>query len=107
MTWELNEAEHRLQIRCRETLTVAELEPLQAAAVAALADCHHLQLDLAEVEEIDTAALQWLLVLQRHCIERDIRCDWLPVSPAVAELFVLYGLPVPTQSTSEAPAHAE
>lgn len=79
----------------------AELNIYQAAECAAdlrrlLADPVYAQaqllLDLSQVQELDTAGLQLLIQVQRHCASREAPLRFVKPSPVVREMAQLLGL---------------
>ena len=58
----------------------------------ALQGCHELEIDLAEVAEMDTAGAQLLVLLRREALSAGKRLTLSGHSPAVLEVFDCYGL---------------
>lgn len=73
-------------------LTIYHALEHQDALLAALADCGALDLDLAQVEAIDSAGLQLLLLLAREAQRAGKSLRLVAPSPAVADAIALCNL---------------
>lgn len=87
-------------------VTVYEAPQLRQQLLSALQGGRDLELDLAAVEEIDTAGIQLLLLAQREALDAGRRCTVLAASAAVREAVQLLRLArpelpaVPAQETA-------
>ena len=72
--------------------TIAEASTMHNALISQVADGTPLILDGGRVEQIDTAVLQLLVGLMRHCKEHDISCVWRAVSEPLRRAAFLIGV---------------
>jgi anti-anti-sigma regulatory factor len=75
-----------------ERLTIAQAAALHRSFCEALAGSAAVTIDAARVEEIDTAILQLLCVVQRSAARRGILCAWRGVSESLCRSAALIGL---------------
>lgn len=75
---------HRLPLE--GNLTIYEAPALKAQLMAAVAEGRHLELDLAQVGEIDTSGVQLLLLAKREAAARGLNLGLVNHSAAVREV---------------------
>ena len=82
-TTEILEVQHATVIRCDACLDIAEVGELYARLREALEAHRPIVLEAAQVERIDTAALQTLCAFFQEALARDVVVQWQQPSVAV------------------------
>ncbi len=75
-----------IEIRLAGELSIYGVAALHDELLAGLGAPRRIRLDLDQVEECDTAGLQWLLALRRWALARDVDLQIEAVSEAVREM---------------------
>lgn len=97
------------RIRLGSEVTIYQAAGLRAALAAAVAAHAELEIDLADVSEIDTAGVQLLLFVKREAAAAGKVCRYVQHSEAVIQVFdamnagALFGDPMVLPGASSAP----
>lgn len=77
------------QWRPEGEMTIYTAAEYKTRLVAALEQCQELEIDLSQVNEIDTAGLQLLILAKRECTARNCSLHLVGHSPAVMDVLDL------------------
>ncbi len=80
------------RVRIEGEMTIYNAVELKDALIKALAKFQYLEVDLAEVTEIDTSGLQLLLLLKRESVGIRKTLQYAAHSPSVIEAIDVYNL---------------
>lgn len=83
---------HHTRIDLNGSLDITQVESLQAALAHGLEQALPIQLDAAEVERVDVAALQLLCAFVQAAETAGLECQWSAVAPALTDAARLTGL---------------
>ena len=92
MAWQLIPEANRLRIILSGEFCIPDLARLHAEWQQSWSPGMDLQMELAAVAEIDSAALQWLLFMRRWAGGKDVDCTLVEIASPVSELVKLYRL---------------
>lgn len=88
-SFEALQQENVCQVTLSGELTIYTVETQKAQLLESLDKCQQMELDLHQVEELDTAGLQLLLLLQHAVIQAEKTLKLVCPSEAVLEVFSL------------------
>ncbi|MCP4697467.1 MAG: STAS domain-containing protein [Gammaproteobacteria bacterium] len=71
-------------------LTLHNAVEFKAALLAALADCEELEIDLAEVSDMDSAGFQVLVLVKREALAQNKQCSLHSHSQVVIDVLDIY-----------------
>lgn len=80
------------EIHCGEQLTIAHCADLYAQLLAAMVEGQAVNIDLSEVERVDTAALQLLYDFQRDAVIQDLVVLWAKPSKVFCDAVDTLGM---------------
>lgn len=84
--------EQHCTLKVEQDMTIYHAAALKDALFAPLAQATTVTVDLSQVNELDTAGVQLLLLLHREVLRRKLSWELLPVSPDVQGVLALYQL---------------
>lgn len=88
----LNEHEDRVEVTLGGELTIQHAQELKAGLLDCLGRGKDVRIDLAQVDELDSAGVQLLYYAKQHARAQDLELRLCNHSPAVVEVFELYRL---------------
>ena len=80
------------KVRIAGEMTIYTAAEMKAPLLAPLQDCAELEVDLAQVSEIDTAGLQLLVLAKRESLKQGRRLRLVGHSDAVMEVLDMCGM---------------
>ena len=82
----------RRNISVNEDMTIYNAAAQKAMLLDALADCEELDMDMSQVNEMDTAGFQILLLSKREALKANKTVRFTAHSKAVTDLLDLYNM---------------
>ncbi len=82
------------QFYCRinEKMTIYQAGAMRDELLGAFRDCQEMEVDLSQVDEIDSAGLQLLLALKHSAKTRQMPVHYINHSPVVVNIIQLFGV---------------
>lgn len=80
------------RIRIEGDMTVYNALDLKHELAPCLSKAPHLELDLSQVNEMDSAGLQLLILLKREATKRGMRLALISHSPAVTDVIDIFNM---------------
>ncbi|MGH1438801.1 MAG: STAS domain-containing protein [Cellvibrionaceae bacterium] len=85
-------ATKKATVKCGEALTISNVADLHTKLTSALESSSNIELDVHEVEKVDTAGLQLLVALHNELEKSDGNLTWKAPSEAFTEAVAVTGM---------------
>ncbi len=89
---EVHKDDERSFCRINEEMTIYQVAAMRDELLGAYRDCIELEVDLSQVDEIDSAGVQLLLALKHTAITQDKPVRYVSHSASVVDIIQLFGI---------------